>query len=106
MTTVIDAFSALADPTRCDIVARLSNGPASVSELAQQHDMSLRGFLKHVQVLEDAGLVTTVKQGRVRRCELRPQPFAETIGWLDDVRARWERRIDRIEAFAQAEAKR
>lgn len=102
MTTTVDqAFAALADPTRVEIVMRLSRGPASVSELAAPYEMSLRGILKHVQVLEEAGLVRTVKDGRVRHCELDPRGLGEAARWLDQARERWERRIDRIERYAR-----
>jgi DNA-binding transcriptional ArsR family regulator len=93
-------FTALADPTRVEIVTRLSRGPASVSELAGPHDMSLRAVLKHVQLLEQAGLVRTTKKGRVRQCELQRQQLDATAGWLDELRQRWERRIDRLEQYA------
>jgi DNA-binding transcriptional ArsR family regulator len=94
---VDQTLAALADPTRIEIVDRLSAGTASVTELAAGFSMSLRGVLKHVQLLEQAGLVRTVKQGRVRRCELRPDCLEETARWMDDVRTRWERRLDRLE---------
>src|SRR5262245_21475734 len=98
--TIEAAFAALADPTRVEIVTRLSRGPATVSELAEPYAMSLRGVLKHVQVLEDAGLVRTVKEGRVRRCELQQRRLDEASRWLEQVRRRWERRIDRLENYA------
>ena len=88
---------ALADPTRIEIVDRLSAGTASVSELAAGFSMSLRGVLKHVQLLDQVGLIRTTKEGRVRRCELRPARLDETARWMDDVRNRWERRLDRLE---------
>ena len=96
-------MAALADPTRVEIVARLSAGTASVTELAAAFPMSLRGVLKHVAVLEDAGLVRTEKQGRVRRCELQPQGMDAAARWMDDVRTRWERRIDRLERYLKEE---
>ena len=99
--TVEAAFAALGDRTRVDLVARLSRGPASVSELAEPHAMSLRAVLKHVQVLEDAGLVHTVKEGRVRRCHLRQERIDETAHWLDELRQRWERRLDRLAQFTE-----
>ena len=99
MTTIDQTFTALADPTRVQIVRRLSRGSASVSELAEPHAMSLRAVLKHVQVLEDAGFVRTVKEGRVRRCELQPRQIEQTATWLENLRQRWERRLDRLEAF-------
>jgi DNA-binding transcriptional ArsR family regulator len=102
MTTTIDhTFAALADPTRIEIVTRLSRGPASVSELAEPYEMSLRAVLKHVQVLEDAGLVRTMKEGRVRRCELEHRRIEETARWIDQLRRRWERRLDRLEQYAR-----
>ena len=97
MPNVDQTLAALADPTRIEIVDRLSAGTASVTELAAGFSMSLRGVLKHVQLLEQAGLVRTVKQGRVRRCELRTDRLDETARWMDDVRNRWERRLDRLE---------
>jgi DNA-binding transcriptional ArsR family regulator len=105
MTTVTtdQTFAALADPTRLQLVTRLSRGAASVSELAEPHDMSLRAVLKHVQVLEDAGLVRTVKRGRVRRCELDRRGIDAAAKWIDDVRQRWERRLDRLEKYVTNE---
>ena len=104
MTTRIDTtFAALADPTRIDIVKRLSRGPASVTELAAPFDMSLTGFLKHVRVLEHAGVVRTVKSGRVRRCELRPTELDAAAAWFTQLRRMWERRLDRIERYLEEE---
>lgn len=99
--TVERTLGALADPTRLEIVDRLSAGPASVSELAAAFPLSLRGVLKHVQVLEDAGVVRTEKHGRVRRCQLRPDRLTEAAAWMDAVRRRWERRLDRLEQYVQ-----
>jgi len=98
MTTTIDhTFAALADPTRIEIVMQLSRGPASVSELASPHAMSLRAILKHVSVLEEAGLVRTFKEGRVRRCSLQHQGIDDATRWMEQLRRRWERRLDRLE---------
>jgi DNA-binding transcriptional ArsR family regulator len=94
-----EAFGALADATRLDIVMRLSRGAASVSELAEPHAMSLRAVLKHVQVLETAGLVRTVKEGRVRRCELDRRGIDAAGKWIDEVRRRCERRLDRLDEY-------
>ena len=96
-------FAALSDRTRLDVIARLSLGPASVTELAAPHDMSLTGFLKHVRVLEDAGLVRTTKEGRVRRCALRRKELDAAAGWFEHIRDLWERRLDRIERFLDEE---
>ena len=92
-------FAALGDSTRTELVTKLSRGPASVSELAEPYSMSLRAVLKHLQVLEDAGVVATVKEGRVRRCWLQEQSIAESARWLMQVSQRWERRLDRLEEY-------
>jgi DNA-binding transcriptional ArsR family regulator len=101
MAAIDQTFAALADPTRVEIITRLSRGSASVSELAEPYDMSLRAVLKHVQVLEDAGLVRTVKEGRVRHCQLEPRRIDETARWIEGLRRRWERRLDRLEQYAR-----
>jgi DNA-binding transcriptional ArsR family regulator len=92
-------FAALADPTRLEIVQRLSRGTASVSELGEPFAMSLRAVLKHVQILEDAGLVRTHKTGRVRRCELERAEIDAAARWIEQLRRRWERRLDRLENY-------
>ena len=99
--TIDQTFTALADPTRVELVVRLSRGPASVSELAEPHAMSLRAVLKHVQVLEDAGIVRTVKEGRVRRCELELREIERTTRWLEDLQQRWERRLDQLSSYTE-----
>ena len=96
-SAIDETFAALGDPTRAAILGRLSRGPASVTELAEPFTMSLRGVLKHVQVLEDAGVVRTVKTGRVRRCEIEREPIDDAAEWIEQLRRRWERRLDRIE---------
>lgn len=96
-------FSALADPTRREILERLTAGPASVSELAQPFGMSLPGLMKHVRILENARLVTTKKSGRTRECRLGPEPPDEASRWLDAYRRRWERRLDRLEGYLERE---
>ena len=99
--TIEHTFAALADPTRVEIVMRLSRGVATVGDLAEPFDMSLRAVLKHVQVLEAAGLVRTAKQGRVRLCELVPAPIDDASRWIDQLRRRWDRRLDRIEKYLE-----
>ena len=99
--TIEHTFAALADPTRVEIVLRLSRGVATVGDLAEPFDMSLRAVLKHVQVLEAAGLVRTAKQGRVRLCELVPAPIDHASRWMEQVRRRWDRRLDRIEKYLE-----
>lgn len=104
MQDVIEqTMAALGDPTRLSIVDRLSRGAASVTELAAAYPMSLRGVLKHVQVLEDAGLVRTTKLGRVRRCELHTPALDEATRWITDVRRRWEGRLDRLDQYLRTD---
>ena len=79
---VDQAFAALADPTRRAVLERLVEGSATISELAEPFGMSLTGMKKHVQLLEDAELVTTEKVGRVRRCMLAPYAFEGISTWL------------------------
>lgn len=83
-------FWALSDATRRGIVEQLLRGPASVSELAQPHGMSLPGFMKHLRVLEDAGLVLREKDGRVVRCELAAGPMQEAAIWLSHYEKFWD----------------
>lgn len=90
-------FHALADPSRRTMLARLTRGPASVSELAAPLDMSLTAVLQHVKVLEDAGLVVTGKQGRTRSCRLHAEQVRQLEGWLHEQRTAWERRLDRLD---------
>jgi DNA-binding transcriptional ArsR family regulator len=89
-------FQALADPTRRAIVARLSQGPASVSELAQPLTMSLPAVMQHLAVLEGAGLVRSEKVGRVRTCRIDPQAMSLAEQWLHQRRNEWEARLDRL----------
>lgn len=83
-------FSALADPTRRAILARLMHGQASVKELAQPFDMTLTAIGKHVRVLERAGLLTHEKQGRVRVCRLEPAPLKDAVSWLSTYACFWD----------------
>jgi DNA-binding transcriptional ArsR family regulator len=89
-------FWALSDATRRDVVQRLAGGPESVSELAQPYGMSLPGFIKHLRVLEQAGLVTCLKEGRVVRCELAAAPMQEAEMWLAHYRKFWNERLDAL----------
>jgi DNA-binding transcriptional ArsR family regulator len=99
-------FAALADPTRREILERLSLGPATISELARPSGISLPGTLKHVRVLEDARLVTTRKRGRVRECRLGPDRMDDATVWMERYRIRWEQRFDRLEAHLQERRRR
>jgi DNA-binding transcriptional ArsR family regulator len=92
-------LSALADPTRRDILHRLSRGPASISALAAPYGLTLPGVLKHVRILERVELVATVKTGRTRQCELGPARLDDVSQWVTDFHQRWDRRLDRIESY-------
>jgi DNA-binding transcriptional ArsR family regulator len=92
-------FHALSDPTRRAMVSRLARGAASVTDLAAPTGLRLPTVLRHLSVLEEAGLVVTAKDGRVRTCALAPDALAAPRGWLDEQRAAWEARLDRLDAF-------
>ena len=99
-TALLDrAFAALSDSTRRDILARLGEGPATIGELAGPAGMTLTGLKKHVQVLEDAGLVTTEKIGRSRQCRLGGERLDDAMAWLTFYQRLWERRLDGLEAY-------
>ena len=89
-------FHALADPTRREMVARLSRGPATVSDLAAPISMSLPAVLQHLRVLEASGLVRTEKVGRVRTCRIEPATLRGAERWIGERRASWERRLDAL----------
>jgi DNA-binding transcriptional ArsR family regulator len=99
--TLDRTFSALSDPTRRDILDRLTRGPASISELAAPIGMSLPGVLKHVRLLEEANLVTTEKRGRSRECSLGPERMEDAVDWIERYRTRWEHRLDRLGAIVE-----
>jgi len=92
-------FAALADSTRRGILARLGDGPATIGELAEPTGMTLTGLKKHVQVLEDAGLVTTAKVGRSRECRLGTERLDDIMQWITLYQRLWERRFDGLEAY-------
>jgi DNA-binding transcriptional ArsR family regulator len=92
-------FQALADPGRRLMVERLSQGPASVSELGKPLSMSLTAVVQHVQVLEASGLVRSQKTGRTRTCSINPAGLRSAESWIAGRRARWERRLDRLGTF-------
>jgi DNA-binding transcriptional ArsR family regulator len=92
-------FGALSDPTRRQIVARLLEGEATVSELAAPHDMSLPAILKHVGKLVDAGLVIREKRGRTVVCSLNIDPLGEANAWLQRNLDAWNRRFDALDAY-------
>lgn len=93
------AFQALGDPSRRAMVERLARGPASVSELAKPLAMSLPAVMQHLAVLEESGLVTSEKVGRVRTCRIDPNAITAAERWLNERRQQWEQRFDRLGAF-------
>jgi DNA-binding transcriptional ArsR family regulator len=89
-------LAALADPNRRQILERLGRGSATITELADPFGMSLTGLKKHVRVLEDAELVTTVKVGRTRHCSLGPRRLDDLAEWIDVYRRMLDERLDRF----------
>lgn len=100
-TPLDTVFQALSDPTRRAVIHRLVEAPASVKELAAPFDMALPSFMKHLTVLEESGLITTRKTGRVRTCRLAPKKLNEAESWLSQQRALWEGRADRLAAYVE-----
>jgi DNA-binding transcriptional ArsR family regulator len=96
-------FHALAEPTRREMVERLSRGPATVSELAKPFDMSLAAVVQHLAVLEESGIVSSEKIGRVRTCRLEPGKLQLAEKWINERRLLWEQRLDRLGDFLAAE---
>jgi DNA-binding transcriptional ArsR family regulator len=92
-------FAALADPTRRAILARLTEGEASVNDLAQPFDMSLAAVSKHLKVLEKAGLITRGKEAQWRPARLEPMGLKGMAEWLEHYRRYWESSFDRLDAY-------
>ena len=94
-------FHALADSTRRSILTRLAQGPAPVSELADPTGLRLPTVMRHLSVLEEAGLIATSKDGRVRTCAIVPEALMPMRTWLDEQRLIWEQRLDRLEDYVK-----
>jgi DNA-binding transcriptional ArsR family regulator len=92
-------FHALSDPTRRAVVHRLGSGPATVSELSAPFDMALPSFMKHMRVLEDTGLVSSSKSGRVRTCKLEREKLAAAERWFEEQRQLWINRYDNLDTL-------
>lgn len=92
-------FSALADPTRRAILARLAKGEASVNELAAPFEMSLPAISKHLKVLEKAGLISRGREAQWRPCRLEPGPLKDLQGWLDNYKQFWDQSFDRLDLY-------
>ncbi len=90
-------FAALSDPTRREIISRLVDGPASVSQLVEPFDMSQQAVSKHIAVLRNAGLVRQEREGRINWCRLEPRPLEDALAWLEEHRSLWDGRLDRLE---------
>jgi DNA-binding transcriptional ArsR family regulator len=91
------SFAALADPTRRGVLEQLGRADASITDLAEQFQMTLTGMKKHVGVLERAGLVSTMKVGRVRGWQLGPRRLEAETAWLESYRRRWDARFDELD---------
>jgi len=89
-------FAALSDPTRRHVLESLGGGSLAVSELAEPHGMSLPGFLKHLRVLEDAGLIARTKEGRVVSCELSAEPMKQAATWMQRYEKFWNEKLDSL----------
>ena len=100
MDTLSATLSALADPTRRAILARLTTGEASVSELAEPFDMSLVAVSKHLKVLEKAGLISKGREAQWRPCRLEAKPLRQVDDWLESYRQFWNDNLDRLEHYA------
>ncbi|HSU06833.1 MAG TPA: metalloregulator ArsR/SmtB family transcription factor [Acetobacteraceae bacterium] len=94
-------FAALADPTRRAILARLSAGEASVTELSRPFDMSLPAISKHLKVLEHAGLIARGREAQWRPCRLEAAPLRPAADWLEQYRRHWEQSFDRLDDYLQ-----
>jgi len=94
-------LSALADPTRRAILARLTQGEASVNELAEPFDMTLAAVSKHIKVLEGAGLISRTREAQWRPCRLEAAPMREVATFLDFYRRFWDQNLDQLDAYLQ-----
>ena len=109
MDALSQTLSALADPTRRAILARLSQGQATVNELAEPFDISLPAISRHLKVLEAAGLIRRGRKAQWRPCQLNAEPLRQVDGWLGRYRKFWEGSFDRMDAYLaqiQKEARR
>jgi len=102
MTDQLSAtFGALADPTRRAILARLSSGEASVTELAKPFEMSMPAISKHLKVLEHAGLIARGREAQWRPCRIEAAPLKDVAGWVENYRQFWEQSFDRLDEYLQ-----
>lgn len=99
--TISSTFSALADPTRRAILARLALGETSVTELAEPFEISMPAVSKHLRVLEQAGLISRGREAQWRPCKLNPEPLHHAADWLEEYRKFWEQSFDRLDSYLQ-----
>src|SRR5215469_12693548 len=99
MDPLTSTFSALADPTRRAILARLASGEAPVTELAAPFEMSLPAISKHLKVLERAGLITRGRDAQWRPCRLEPRPLKDVAEWVEHYRRFWSASFDRLDNY-------
>jgi len=92
-------FSALADPTRRQILARLANGELSVTQLAEPFEMTMPGVSKHLKVLERAGLIVRGREAQWRPAKLQAEPLKEVADWVEQYRKNWEESFDKLDAY-------
>ncbi|WP_375254427.1 ArsR/SmtB family transcription factor [Yoonia sp.] len=98
MTRQLNAFfAAISDPTRRAVIEQLAAGPATVTALHAPHKMALPTFMRHLKVLEETGIVRSIKKGRVRTCHIEAAPLIEAQGWLEWQRTIWEARLESLE---------
>ena len=95
------SFAALSDATRRGVLEQLGRSEASITDLAERFHMTLTGMKKHVMVLEEAGLVTTEKVGRVRTCRIGPRRFEEETAWMEKCRQLWAERFDELDEIIE-----
>lgn len=100
-TRLDDSFAALADATRRGVLEQLGRSDASITDLAKKFHMTLTGMKKHIGILEQSGLVTTKKIGRVRTCKLGMRRLEEETAWLEQFRQRWELRFDQLDKVVE-----
>jgi len=104
-TALDSTFAALSDATRRGILARLAQGETSVSELAVPYEMSLPAVSKHLRVLEQAGLVSRQKDGRVHRCRLLAEPMKDASEWIERYRQFWDAQFDSLARYLEESQK-
>lgn len=100
-TQLDTTLSALADPTRRAILARLTSGERNVTELAEPFEMTMPAVTKHIKVLEKAGLIERSRDAQKRPCRLRAAPLKEVSDWVEDYRQSWEESLDRLGGYLQ-----